>query len=288
MDPELMSRVDNAAQSIAASVREAFVSGDITGYATLRKSFADATGGRYVLGVSPDAPFAFRIFHRRAEYFEQTGRLPSVIRSTATDDTFVDDWQKDYAKIQRSAPVHRLAQSSIVDPEGLTVGLLDSDGIPLKNESEASSALAADIVYVTQRMKAALARQPDLLYRLDGRQFEEVVAELLHDRGYDVNLSPKGPDGGVDIYAAERSGIGSFLYLVQCKKYAAHRPVSLDVVQRLHGRVAADKATAGLLVTTSHFTRPAEAFAEQVRYQLSLREFQDLYEWLSIWRGKEE
>src|SRR4051794_32991230 len=85
-----------------------------------------------------------------------------------------------------------------------------------------------------------------MLHNLSGSHFERVVAELLTHQGYEATVFPDGPDGGVDVYAARREEIGFIIYLVQCKRWSAHRPAGLDVVQLLYGRIAADQATAGV------------------------------------------
>jgi restriction endonuclease Mrr len=194
-----------------------------------------------------------------------------------------EQWLQDYERT-RSFRSARTTQGQAA-PSSHELGLLDQHGEPLNKDSDTRLQLATDIRHVSRSLKTALGRRPELLFKLTPRQFEEVVAELLSDRGYDVELGPLGPDGGVDIYAAKQDGLGSFLYLVQCKRFSATRPVSLDVVQRLHGRVAADRATAGVVVTASRFTQPAKDFAEQIKYQMTLREFAHLQAWLEGWRG---
>lgn len=104
---------------------------------------------------------------------------------------------------------------------------------------------------------ALLRRSPGYLHGLTGDQFEYVVAELLERQGYTVSVSPKGPDDGVDIFAARNPRLGNFLYLVQCKRFRPGKLVGPDVVDRLYGKVSRENATAGLVVTTSGFTRRA-------------------------------
>lgn len=69
--------------------------------------------------------------------------------------------------------------------------------------------------------------------------------------------------------------VGASLVLVECKRYAKDRLVGVDRVRSLYGVVSADTATAGVVVTTSGFSRDAVEFAEKVRYRMSLRDFDD-------------
>lgn len=50
-----------------------------------------------------------------------------------------------------------------------------------------------------------------IYYTLNPRQFEEFVAELLSNFGYNVRLSPIGADEGIDIYAERKHIIGTEL-----------------------------------------------------------------------------
>jgi restriction system protein len=56
--------------------------------------------------------------------------------------------------------------------------------------------------------------------------------------------------------------------------------VGVDLVRGLYGVVEAERATAALLVTTSHFTSGAEAFAERIPHRLALKDYDELVAWL--------
>lgn len=67
--------------------------------------------------------------------------------------------------------------------------------------------------------------------------------------------------------------MGSFLYFVECKQYAADRPVGIGLVNALVGVVERGKATAGLLMTTSRFTSGARAVERELSARLSLKDY---------------
>jgi len=129
-------------------------------------------------------------------------------------------------------------------------------------------------------MLTFLASHPERLHDLTPRQFEEVVAELFSAQGYEVKLTASSRDGGADLFVVDNSHIGSFLYVVECKKYRADRPVTVGIVRGLLGVVHASRATAGILATTSYFTRDAKNYQQQAKYQLSLRDFNSVQGWL--------
>jgi len=141
-----------------------------------------------------------------------------------------------------------------------------------------------NIVTVTEDVWATVistfARQPNLMYELGPRKFEELVAELLNRDGAEVTLTPPSRDGGRDIFAWLDTPLGKALYLIECKRYGPANPVGVEIVRSVYGVVAEERATAGLIVTTSSFTKGAIAFRERVPNQLSLRAYSDLAGWL--------
>lgn len=144
---------------------------------------------------------------------------------------------------------------------------------------------ASDIALVNTELITHLAKHPELIYELHPRKFEELVAEIFRDLGYETVLTPKSKDGGRDVHAIRKDSVGTMLFLIECKRWARDRPVGVEVVRGLYGVVAAEKATCGIVATTSRFTTGAKQFASQVRYQVSLRDFDNLREWLLGYKG---
>jgi restriction system protein len=157
-------------------------------------------------------------------------------------------------------------------------GLFGADGRPITSGKKAPIVTA--VTGAERELIRAVHRNPDLLYEITPRKFEEFVAELMRQQGFTVELTPATRDGGKDIYLAAKQNIGSFLYLVECKQYK-QRPVGFGCVQRLYGAIEAERATGGLVVTTSHFSKPAEAFQEKVAYRLSLVDYIKLNKMIS-------
>ena len=133
----------------------------------------------------------------------------------------------------------------------------------------------------SERVFEAVRETPDLLQALTPREFEEVVAEHFHRRGYEVELTASSRDGGKDVYVARTDELGSFLYIVECKAYNPTNPVGVRFVRHLYGVVQHERATAGVLATTSHFTRAAKKFQQDVQFQLSLHAFEQVKQWLA-------
>jgi len=161
-------------------------------------------------------------------------------------------------------------------------GLLDASGTPLSSESSEFIEVVSNIKFVNSRLLDNVRHNPSLLYSIESRDFELLVAELLSEQGFSVDVTRRSRDGGVDMWIAENRSIGSFRYLVECKKYLPENKVGVKIVREVFGTLQASRATAGLIVTTSYFTRDAKEFAEQVRYQMSLRDYVDIRKWLGV------
>jgi restriction endonuclease Mrr len=138
-----------------------------------------------------------------------------------------------------------------------------------------------EVAEVNEELIRYLAKHPQLLRDLDPRKFEELVAEIFRAKGFTVELTPATRDGGRDIQAVQKNSIGTFLYFVECKRYSSSRKVGVDVVRSLYGVKQQQRATMGILVTTSSFTKDAIDFASPLEYELSLRDFEALKSWLS-------
>jgi restriction system protein len=160
-------------------------------------------------------------------------------------------------------------------------GIFDALGNPIPRESERIKKVEQKIKLVNSSLVDTAYKNPDFIYKIKPYQFEELVAELLEKEGFDINLTKKTHDGGKDIFVAKNSIIGNFLFYIECKQYSPDFHVGVKLVRELYGTVTADRATAGLLVTTSYFSKQAIDFVENIRHQMSLKDFLDLKQWIN-------
>lgn len=136
------------------------------------------------------------------------------------------------------------------------------------------------IILANDQLIEHLRRQPCDLHKLAPRRFEELVAHLLEDMGWEVSLTKQTRDGGRDILAFLDAEVGRLLCLVEAKRYSPERPVGVELVRNLYGALSDEQASLALLVTTSYFSPDAREFQRRHIYQLSLREYQDVVGWL--------
>ncbi len=152
----------------------------------------------------------------------------------------------------------------------------------LKSSFPDVSARVADVSFKKwDRILNQLKHDPKQLYRLTPREFEELIAHLLEGEGYSVSLTQQSHDGGKDILIATPTDLGDLLYLVECKKYDSKRPVGVSLVRELYGVVEQERATAGLLVTSSYFTPAALKFREPVKHRIALHDYIKVIEWIN-------
>ena len=144
--------------------------------------------------------------------------------------------------------------------------------------------VSVDLSEVNDELIKYLARHPEKMRGLHPRKFEELVAELFRAKGYDVELTRFSKDGGFDIRAVRRTDVGLGLTLIECKRFAADRSVGVTLIRGLHGVVEKERATGGLFVTTSYFTRSANAFKDELKHRLDLADFDRLSRMLQDYR----
>lgn len=136
------------------------------------------------------------------------------------------------------------------------------------------------IISANEAMIEALKKQPNDIFKLTPRQYEELIAELIHDMGYDVTLTQATRDGGKDILASIKTECGNFLCLVEAKHYREDRKIGVSLVRALYGTLCDYQANSAMLVTTSSYSKDAHAFQKKHQYQLSLRDYTDVAGWI--------
>jgi len=142
-------------------------------------------------------------------------------------------------------------------------------------------ALNIQLAEINREFIKYLAMHPNAIYEIQPRRFELLVAELLTDMGYEVELTPETHDGGRDILAVMNLPLGKILTLVECKRYRPDRKVGIDIVRQfLWVLDREDRASCGVIATSSYFSAEAAATQDEHKWRLALRDFESLREWL--------
>jgi hypothetical protein len=131
--------------------------------------------------------------------------------------------------------------------------------------------------YIMER----LGTNPELLKDLNRRLFEEVIAEIFHRLGYEVELTKRTRDGGKDIIAVRTIDSVAIRYLIECKRPDPGKPIGVSTVRELLGVSVDDPTTKALLVTTTSFTRDANLLIDRHRWHLEGKAYEDVVKWIS-------
>jgi HJR/Mrr/RecB family endonuclease len=142
---------------------------------------------------------------------------------------------------------------------------------------EQSSLIVRDI---DDEVKRYFNKHPEKLYDLNPRKFEELIASILKDFGFDVELTKATRDGGRDIIARIKDSVVDTLAYVECKRYAADRKIDVGIIREVIGVHYIRKPSKSIIVTTSFFTKAAVAEAKTLENQLELKDFNQVKEWL--------
>ncbi len=140
------------------------------------------------------------------------------------------------------------------------------------------------IIPVHSCLVSLIKDNPKSLFNITPRQFEELIAELFRDFGFEIELTRATRDGGRDIIAVYEIANIKTKYLVECKRYDPSKKISIGIVQKLFGVKMSEAANKAILVTTSSFTKPAIEFASKHLWDLDLRDYNDIIQWVNNYK----
>lgn len=148
--------------------------------------------------------------------------------------------------------------------------------VPERKIIKVPSEIKNDINVITCSLLEKVASKPEILYEITPRQFEELVCELFERKGYNVRLTRQTRDGGKDLIILNNSILGDLMIYAECKRYSQKHPVNVGLVRELYGTIEADKATAGIMVTTSYFSKDARKFQEKISGRMNFIDYSEL------------
>lgn len=134
-----------------------------------------------------------------------------------------------------------------------------------------------------QRAIVESTKEASLIFKLSSRDFEKYIAELFVGFGYDVELTSKSGDGGVDVLCMRaRHGIPLRL-AVEVKRYSERNPVGVELVRQFVGANRSIKANKLVFVTSSRFTEGAVQYQKENIDLLELKNLRDVLDWANIY-----
>ena len=188
-------------------------------------------------------------------------KLHTVLKGEELNEYFLD-FEKDIHQLYTYKGGVSLQHPKIVVPERKIIRVPNE----IKN----------DIRVVTHSLLDKVSSRPEILQTISPRQFEELVCELFERKGYNVQLTKQTRDGGKDLIVLNNSVLGDLMIYAECKKRAPKHPVNVGLVRQLYGTVEADRATAGIMVTSSYFSRDARRFQQTIKSRMNLIDYSEL------------
>ncbi len=193
------------------------------------------------------------------------------------------DEQNDFRSIKAM-----VSYETIEEAKEVLLGLMERMSIEGKSEetfftAEENKIKESKIVFtdINEEVKKYLKKYPEKLYQLSPRKFEELIASIMEDLGYDIELTKATRDGGKDIIATIKNSITSFLIYIECKKYSPNNKIGIEIIRNISGVHYLRKTAKSIIVTTSFFTRDAINESRILENQLDLKDFNNIKEWLN-------
>lgn len=170
------------------------------------------------------------------------------------------------------------------DPPGgsafAKIALSQLDRWQTELQSKSQSEVMNIVSPLVEEMTVLCGVKPERLDSLTPRQFEELIASLFRNHGFDVELTSATCDGGYDIVAAAHSGLKKETMLVEVKHFAPHRPVGVGIIRALYGVKSLNKASKAMLVTSSYVSQYAKKeFSRVIPWELDFVERKKLIDW---------
>jgi hypothetical protein len=97
-------------------------------------------------------------------------------------------------------------------------------------------------------------------YHLDPLVFEELIGNVLKIIGFDIDLTPRVGDHGIDIMLKNPSGS---IFIVQCKRYQIQQQITPKELREFLGSIVFSKANGGFFITTSSYTEQCREFCKE-------------------------
>lgn len=154
--------------------------------------------------------------------------------------------------------------------EALLTGKAVQSAQPVLNDSDDGAGEAIDFEQYARDQITEYIQQ-----NFKGHGLARLTGAVLGAEGYDVTVSPEGPDGGVDILAGTGPmGFGTPRLCVQVK--SGQDPVDVKVLRELQGVMSNFGAQQGLLVSWGGFKRTVVSEARQRHFEIRLWDSDEL------------
>jgi len=129
-----------------------------------------------------------------------------------------------------------------------------------------------------------IQNNPDYIYEINPRDFENLIAELFIDAGFEVQITKETRDGGKDLIVTQYIMGKPVIIFVECKRYKSTNKVNVNIVRSLLGIITDENANKGLIITSSYFTKDTQDFAERQGTLIDLVDYTHIKKWIEEYK----
>ena len=212
---------------------------------------------------------------RRFSFLEEEYKIQYNVLPEELDDFDNSNILDDLKSIERSLQNFELDNVDLIN-------LIASPNYTLINHSPVLQQIPIikQVDFFDPAIYELIKKNPELLKTLDWRIFEEMLADILKTFGYDIELTRKTKDGGIDVIAIKGdTDFGMHKYILQAKRYS--NSVQVSPVRELLFLHNEHRASKSCLATTSIFTKGAWELADKYRWTLDLKDKSGILNWIN-------
>ncbi len=204
--------------------------------------------------------------------------ISSVINNSALDSYF-----KSFNAIENATKYFASIESV---PSKLKFTYTNYDFLNFEEDTSEEEIKEVETVFVEQtksikRIITDIYKDNSNLLKVEPRQFEEIIAEMLYAKGFEVQLTKQTRDNGYDILALKvLENNFALKFLVECKRYKKEK-VGVDIIRSFKEVIQTEKANKGIIVTTSYFTKDAQTKRKETPYLLDYKDKDDVLLWVA-------
>lgn len=113
-----------------------------------------------------------------------------------------------------------------------------------------------------KRLSHAWLSSSESYYSMTWQEFEDAIAQLFRNLGYQVKQTPRSSDGGKDAILVK----DDIKYVLECKSGA--QSIGRPDIQKFHSAMIHEGAVEGFYVNTGKFSPPAIEYAKEHKVKL--------------------
>ncbi|SER10542.1 restriction endonuclease [Sphingobium sp. YR768] len=155
------------------------------------------------------------------------------------------------------------------------------DEIELADLFKSENLATSHGTFLDQRFIDYLDRNFEQISNIHWRKFEGLTGEFFAREGYKIDMGPGRNDDGIDlrVYPITEIENGPPLIIVQCKRVKAK--IDKTLIKSVYADVLHEKASSGLIVTTSYLSPGAEHMRTARGYNVEAADRETLRQWIS-------